>query len=368
MATIQIIKQRFFIDILLFNLSIWSFCIPVNEGEWNNYGHGWYFYELAFPLVDIGKECPYTDFERKEVCMNQKGRRFLYNDNTVGYVFAMPFIVGFLCFTIIPMGVSLYFSFTKYNMLSHPVFVGVRNYIRIFTDDARFPKSIRVTFFYVVVSVILKLSFALLVAVLLTRKAKFLGFYRSIYYLPSLVGGSVSVALVWKQLFATKGLFNNLRVAMGLSRLSWFGDPKLAIWPLILMSVWQFGSSMIIFAAGLKQIPTTYYEAATIDGAGAVRRFFSITLPCLSPVILFNLIMQMITGFMSFTQVYIISNGTGDPNDATNFIALYTYNQAFKYNDMGYASAIAWVLLVIISIVTYVLFRTSHHWVFYGNE
>lgn len=300
--------------------------------------------------------------------MDSRVRRFWNNENTVGYVFAMSFIVGFLCFTIIPMGVSLYFSFTKYNMLKSPVFIGARNYIRLFTDDARFAKSIGVTFYYVVVSVFLKLTFALLVAVLLTRREKLLGFYRSVYYLPSLVGGSVSVALVWKQLFATKGLFNNLRVAMGFERLSWFGDPKLAIWPLILMAVWQFGSSMIIFAAGLKQIPTTYYEAAKIDGAGSVRRFFSITLPCLSPVILFNLVMQLISGFMSFTQVYIISNGTGDPNDATNFIALYTYNQAFKYNEMGYASSIAWVLLVIISILTFIVFKTSKHWVFYGNE
>ena len=154
---------------------------------------------------------------------------------------------------------------------------------------------------------------------------------------------------------------------MGLSRVSWFGDERLAIWPLVLLAVWQFGSSMIIFAAGLKQIPVSYYEAARIDGAGNSKQFFYITLPCLSPVILFNLVMQVISCFMSFTQVYIISNGTGEPNDSTNFFALYVYNQAFKYFDMGYASAMAWVLLVIVSIVTLIIFKTSNHWVFYDN-
>lgn len=290
------------------------------------------------------------------------------NDNTVGYIFAAPFIIGFLCFTIIPMLVSLYFSFTKYNMISSPQWIGFDNYIRLFVEDARFYKSIGVTFYFVIVSVILKLTFALFIAILLTKKASLIGLYRAIFYLPSLIGGSVSVALVWKQLFASKGLINNIIASMGLERVSWFGDERLAIWPLILMAVWQFGSSMIIFAAGLKQIPVTYYEAATIDGANSVKKFFYITIPSLSPVILFNLVMQIIASFMSFTQAYIISNGLGDPNDATNFIALYTYNQAFKYLNMGYASALAWVLLIIIGFMTFLVLKSSRRWVFYANK
>jgi multiple sugar transport system permease protein len=298
----------------------------------------------------------------------KKLQRFLEKDNTVGYVFAAPFIVGFLGFTIIPMLVSLFFSFTKYNMLSSPQWNGFSNYIRLFFEDERFYKSILVTFHFVLTSVILKLVFALFIAMLLTKKAKLIGFYRAIFYLPSLIGGSVAVALVWKQLFSSDGLFNNIMIHWGFESISWFGNEKLAIWPLILMSVWQFGSSMIIFAAGLKQIPITYYEAATIDGANAIKKFFYITIPSLSPVILFNLVMQIISSFMSFTQAYIISNGLGDPNDATNFIALYTYNQAFKYMHMGYASAMAWVLLIIMGLITYLILKTSRHWVFYTNK
>lgn len=297
-----------------------------------------------------------------------KLKKFLNRDNTVGYVFALPFIIGFLGFTIVPMIVSLYFSFTNYNMISAPQWVGLKNYVRMFTEDNRFVNSVGVTLKYVFISVPLKLIFALIVAFLLTRKSKAVSVYRSVYYIPSLIGGSVAVSLVWKQLFSTKGLINNILHSLGTARISWFGDEHAAVWPLILMAIWQFGSSMIIFAAGLTQIPASYYEAARIDGAGIVKQFFFITLPSLSPVILFNLVMQMITGFMSFTQTYVISNGTGDPNDATNFFALYIYNQAFKYFDMGYASAMAWILLILISLITFIIFKTSSTWVFYENE
>lgn len=295
-----------------------------------------------------------------------KFKKFINNDNTVGYVFALPFIIGFLGFTLIPILVSFYFSFTNYNLTSAPKWIGFSNYIRMFKADTRFMKSIIVTLYYVFISVPLKLFFALIVAILLTRKSKAVSVYRSVYYLPSLIGGSVAVALVWKSLFATRGVVNNIISIFGIQKISWFGNESFAIWPLILMAVWQFGSSMIIFAAGLKQIPTSYYEAARIDGAGIFKQFVYITLPSLSPVILFNLVMQMISGFMSFTQAFIITNG--GPNDSTNFYALYVYNQAFKYFDMGYASAMAWVLLVIISIITAIIFKTSSAWVFYESK
>lgn len=291
--------------------------------------------------------------------------KFIYNDNTVGYVFAAPFIIGFLGFTIIPMIVSMYYSFTDFNLVSKENFIGLSNYLRLF-EDQRFLKSVAVTLKYVFISVPLKLIFALFVAFLLTRKNKAVSIYRSVYYLPSLIGGSVAVALVWKELFSQKGLINNVIMSLGFSKVSWFGDQNLAMVPLILMTVWQFGSSMIIFAAGLKEIPSSYYEAAKMDGANIFQSFFRITLPCLSPIILFNLVMQTIAAFMAFTQAFVITKG--GPNNATNFYALYVYNQAFKYYDMGYASAMSWILLIIMCAITGIIFKTSSRWVFYESE
>lgn len=239
--------------------------------------------------------------------------------------------------------------------------VGGKNFGMLFKDEI-FVKSLAVTLKYVVISVPLKLAFALFVAYLLTRKSRLVTLYRSLYYVPSLVGGSVAVALVWKQLFARKGLFNVLLADLGLSTINWFGDQSLALYPLILMSVWQFGSSMIIFAAGLKEIPTSYYEAAKIDGANGLQMFVRITLPCLSPIILYNLVMQTISAFMAFTQAFLITQG--GPNNATMVYSLYVYNQAFKYDNMGYACAMSWFMLVVMSVITLIIFKSSKMWVF----
>ncbi len=291
-------------------------------------------------------------------------RKFFNNDNTVGYVFAMPFILGFLGFSLVPMITSFVYSFTDMTFGAKDIhFIGLENFKELFHDSI-FLKSLRVTFKYVIISVPLKLTFALLVAFLLTRKSKMVTLYRSLYYIPSLVGGSVAVALVWKQIFARKGLFNVVwkQIFGAQAAVNWFGDEKLAMYPLILMSVWQFGSSMIIFAAGLKEIPESYYEAAMIDGANGFQRFFKIALPCLSPIVLYNLIMQTISAFMVFTQAQIITEGK--PNNATMMYALYVYNNAIKYSKMGYACAMSWVMLVIMSLVTFVIFKTSRKWVF----
>ncbi|MCR5108490.1 MAG: sugar ABC transporter permease [Lachnospiraceae bacterium] len=288
--------------------------------------------------------------------------KFINNNNTVGYIFAFPFIFGFICFSLIPIVTSFYYSFTDYSMGSKSVtYVGFKNFIQLFSDDV-FIKSLGVTLKYVLLSVPLKLAFALLVAYVLTRKSGMVTLYRSLYYVPSLVGGSVAVALVWKQLFARKGLINVVLADMGLKTVNWFGDQKLALYPLILMTVWQFGSSMIIFAAGLKEIPTTYYEAARIDGANGRQTFTNITLPCLSPIILYNLVMQTIQAFMSFTQAFVITQG--GPNNGTLLYALNVYNQAFKYNHMGYACAMSWFMLVIMSLITLIIFKSSKFWVF----
>lgn len=288
-------------------------------------------------------------------------KKFWYNDNTVGYIFSLPFIVGFLAFTLIPIAVSMYYSVTDYKLGQTPAFIGIKNYLELLKDE-RFINSVKVTLIYVVTSVPTKLIFALFVAYLLTQGRRGVTFYRSLYYVPSLIGGSIAVALVWKTIFSRKGLANTILASLGLQKLSWLGDPKLSMGILVLMSAWQFGSSMIIFAAGLKEIPGSYYEAAEIDGANKWQRFLSITLPCLSPIILYNLVMQTITAFMAFTQAFVITQG--GPNDATNFYALYVYNHAFKWSNMGYASAMSWLMLVLISVITLILFKSSKFWVF----
>lgn len=288
-------------------------------------------------------------------------KKFLYHDNTVGYLFSLPFIIGFLSFTLIPIFVSMFYSFTNYKLGQTPQWIGIKNYIDLFADK-RFLNSIKATLIYVLASVPTKLIFALFVAYLLTQNRRGVTFYRSLYYVPSLIGGSIAVSLVWKTIFSRKGLANAILAGLGFPKLSWFGDPSLSMGILVLMSAWQFGSSMIIFAAGLKEISPTYYEAAQIDGANRWQRFVSITLPCLSPIILYNLIMQTITAFMAFTQAFVITQG--GPNDATNFYALYVYNHAFKWSNMGYASAMSWIMLVLISTITFLLFRTSKFWVF----
>lgn len=288
-------------------------------------------------------------------------KKIWYSDNTVGYVFSLPFIFGFLAFILIPILVSIYYSVTNYKLGQTPEFIGLKNYMDLFTDE-RFLNSVKATLIYVLTSVPAKLVFALFVAYLLTQNRRWVTFYRSLYYVPSLIGGSIAVALVWKTIFSRKGLANTILSSMGFKKFSWLGDPHLAMGILVLMAAWQFGSSMIIFAAGLKEISPTYYEAAEIDGAGRWQRFLSITLPCLSPIILYNLVMQTITAFMAFTQAFVITQG--GPNDATNFYALYVYNHAFKWSNMGYASAMSWVMLALISAITFFLFKTSKFWVF----
>ena len=292
-------------------------------------------------------------------------RKFLYNDNTVGYVFAAPFIIGFCLLTVVPMFLSLYYSFCDYKIGSTPVWVGLKNFQNLLKDGT-FGNSLLVTVQYVVVGVPLKLIFALFIAMLLTKPTKLQGFYRAVYYIPSLIGGSVAVALVWKQLFGSRGPIVSLIKALGASNFNFFGSTTWAFVPLVLCNAWQFGSSMLIFASGLKQIPKDYYEAAEIDGAGAVKRFFHITLPSLSPIILFNLLMQLISGFMTFTQAQIITQG--GPNYATNYIALFTFIEGFSYQHMGYACAASWIVLLLMAATTGIIFKTSKAWVFYASD
>lgn len=288
------------------------------------------------------------------------------NEHLVGYAFSAPFVLGFLIFTLFPIVSSLYYSFTDYNLMDSPRWVGLNNYEKIFTNDDKIMKSFRVTFTYVFASVPFRLCFALAVAMMLNTASRFVGIYRSAYYLPSLIGGSVAVSIMWTQIFGDQGLLNSLLGIAGIhSTTSWIGSPATALWTLIALSVWQFGSSMLIFLAGLKNIPKEMYEAASVDGANAIRRFFNITLPLLSPIILFNLIMQTISAFMTFTPAYIISRGEGGPLDNTLLYSLYLYRRAFQFFEMGYASAMAWIMLIIIALIAFTIFKTSVLWVHY---
>ena len=289
-------------------------------------------------------------------------------DYVVGYTFASPFILGFLIFTVFPMASSLYYSFTDYNLMEAPGWIGFRNYENMW-KDSKIWKSFEVTFTYVFASVPLRLGFALLVAMMLNKATFGVGFYRSAYYLPSLIGGSVAVSIMWIQIFGDKGLFNAMLGLLGIhTDTSWIGRPDTALWTLIALSVWQFGSSMLIFLAGLKNIPASYYEAASVDGANGVSRFFRITLPLLSPIILFNLIMQTTSAFMTFTPAYIISRGEGGPLDNTLLYSLYLYRRAFVFFEMGYASAMAWVMLIVIGALTLAIFKSSVYWVHYESK
>lgn len=287
---------------------------------------------------------------------------FLNREQVAGYVFLSPFIIGLLIFTIIPIIISLILSFTRYDILSSPVFTGVDNYVRMFTQDPTFWKSFRVTLFYAVISVPLKLMMALFVAMLFYRGTKLVSVYRAVYYLPSILGSSVAVAVLWKRMFAVDGIINNVLGLIGIeSEIGWLSRTDTAIWTLILLSVWQFGSSMLIFLGGLKQIPTSLYEAATVDGCSKMRQFRSITLPMLTPVIFFNLIQQTINAFTAFTQSYIITNGK--PMDSTLFYSVYMYRRSFEFSEMGYGAAMAWFMLFVVAVLTALIFKSSNKWV-----
>ena len=290
-------------------------------------------------------------------------REWLCKDSTAGVVCALPFIIGLLLFLVVPMLLSAYYSLCDYNILAPAQWVGLKNYIKIFTADSKFVKSLSVTLYYALISVPLRLLFALIVALILLKNTRLTGFYRAAYYLPSIIGGSVAVAILWKRMFAIDGTFNVLLQTFGINcTTAWLGNVSTAIWMLILLSVWQFGSSMLIFLSALKQIPQTLYEAARVDGARGPQQFFRITLPLLTPTIFFNLVMQMINGFLAFSQSYIITQGK--PMNSTLFYVVYMYQQGFEYFKAGYASALAWIMLVIIGAFTGVLFLTKRFWVY----
>ena len=284
----------------------------------------------------------------------------------VGYLFITPWLIGLFGLTVIPMLSSLYYSFTNYDILTAPRFIGLGNYTSLFTDP-KFIKSLQVTLKFVFISVPLQLIFALLIALMLKKNRKGIRIYRAIFYLPSLFGSSVAVAVIWKKLFNKEGLLNQVLAIFGIEGINWISTPKTALYTLILLAIWQFGASMVIFLAALKQIPEDYYEAARIDGANRIRQLFDITMPILTPMVFFNVVMAFINAFQSFTASYIVSGGTGAPLDSTLLYSLYIYMKGFSQFQMGYAAAMAWVLLLIIAAFTGLLFLSAKKWVFYND-
>lgn len=298
--------------------------------------------------------------------MMKKIKSWLCKESVSGVIFSLPFLIGLLLFLIVPLGMSLYYAFCEYSILSPAEFIGLKNFDTMFHDEMFF-KSLGVTVFYTVVSVPLKLTFALCVALLFQKTTRAAGIYRAVYYLPSIIGGSVAVAVLWKRMFAVEGTINQILHSFGVQNtIAWLGDTRTAIWTLILLSVWQFGSSMLIFLSALKQIPASYYEASTVDGAGKANQFFRITLPLLTPTIFFNLVMQMISGLLAYTQCYIITNGK--PMNSTLFYMVHMYNQTFIYYKAGYGAALAWMLILITGVFTAVLFLTKKKWVYDGGD
>lgn len=295
-----------------------------------------------------------------------KKKGFLANNSNIFFI--SPWIIGFLCFTFIPIASMIYFSFTKYDLIGAAKYIGAQNYVNIFTDDQKFRTALGVTFHYVLVAVPLRLIMALMVAMLLNTRHKLIGLYRTLFYIPSIIGGSIAVAVTWTRLFSRDGAINSLIFLLtGYNpNVSWVASPDTALTSLIILAVWQFGSAMLIFLAGLKNIPVSYYEAAVVDGANSFQKFFKITIPLLSPVIFFNLINQLISGFMTFTQGFVITNG--GPLDKTLFYQIYVYRLGFEQFNMGYACALSCILLVIVGFFTALIFKSSGAWVYYETK
>ena len=291
-------------------------------------------------------------------------------EGLAGYVFLSPWLTGLMAITAVPMLLSLYLSFTDYDVLSplsEAQWVGWANYERMFTADPSYWHSVEVTLTFALVAVPLKLAAALGVALLLNRAVRGVGLFRGLFYLPSLLGGSVALAIVWVSMFNREGAFNSFLALFGVQGAPWVNDPQWALETLMVLAIWQFGAPMVIFLAGLKQVPTELYEAASVDGAGAWRQFRSVTLPMLSPVIFFNLVLETIHGFQGFTAAFVLSNGTGGPVDSTLMYTLNLYIKGFVELDMGYASAMAWVFLIAIGLITVLLFGTGRFWVHYSD-
>ena len=288
------------------------------------------------------------------------------HDLAAGYLFLTPFLIGLFLFTVYPFVYSLYLSFTDYDILTKPGWIGIKNYVEMFTNDPKFWLSFKITCKFALIQVPVRLAFSLLVAVILSKATRLTNAYRAAFYIPSLLGGGVAVAMTWKQLWRVDGVVNRLLAPLGVPAVNWLKNPNTALYILILLGVWQFGSQMLIFLAGIKDVPASLHEAAIVDGAGPVKRFFKVTLPMLTPCLFFNLVNGIIGSMQAFNSAYLVTNG--GPVNSTLYFGLYQYRQAFEFRNMGYASAMAWFLMLVIVALTALVFRSSSGWVYYQDE
>lgn len=283
----------------------------------------------------------------------------------LGLFFALPWLFGFILFKAYPFITSFYYSFTNYNLMRGVSETGLMNYIEIFTDKDIL-KAFVVTFKYAFMTVPLKLAFALFIAYILNYNLKGIKFFRTAYYIPSILGGSIAVAVLWNAIFQRNGIINNMLLNIGITGPSWLGNEKYALFIICLLRVWQFGSAMVIFLAALKGVSGDLYEAAAIDGAGKWTIFYKITVPMITPVIFYNLITQLCTAFQEFNGPFIITKG--GPNGATTLVSLLVYNQAFKKYNMGMASAQAWLLFIVVAFFSAIAFLSQKKWVYYSDK
>lgn len=290
----------------------------------------------------------------------------MYENKTTGFLFVLPFVIGVLGFKLFPFVMSFALSFTQYDFISPPQYIGLENYQELFQKDPLFQKSLGVTLLFAAVAVPMRVGFALFMAHVLNFKLRGINFFRSAYYLPSILGGSIAVAIMWRFIFSQNGLVNIVMTKMGLQPIAWLADEHYSLWTVVLLFTWQFGSAMVIFLAALQNVPTSLYEAAEIDGASKTQQFFKITVPLITPVIFFNLIMQMVHAFQEFNGPYMITEG--GPLHSTYVLSLYIYDQSFKYFNLGYGSALSWVLFAIVAGLSAISFFTSKYWVFYSGE
>ncbi len=290
----------------------------------------------------------------------------MYESRKLGLAYLSPYIIGLIVFTAFPFIASFLMSFTDYDLMTSPEFVGIENYRYMLTEDDIFWKSMSVTFLYVFLTIPVKLAFALFIAFILNFKLKGIGFFRTAYYIPSILGSSIAIAVLWRALFAIDGVLNGALAFIGVDPINWLGEPSFALFSITLLRAWQFGSAMVIFLAALQNVPQSQYEAAMIDGASKWQMFMKVTVPLITPVIFFNFIMQTTQAFQEFTAPYVITGG--GPMKSTYLISLYIYETAFKFFDMGYGSALAWALFVVVAIFTSITFRSSKYWVFYSGD
>lgn len=290
----------------------------------------------------------------------------MYENKRLGFMFVLPFVLGILFFKLFPFVASFALSLTQYDLIDPPQWVGLENYRDLVSNDPLFTQSLGVTLAFVFLAVPLRVGFALLVAHVLNHKMRGINFFRAAFYIPSILGGSIAVAVLWRFIFAKHGLVNIILIQLGMEPVAWLADEHYSMLTIVLLFTWQFGSSMVIFLAALQNVPTSLYEAAECDGASKLQQFWRITVPLITPVIFFNMIMQMVHGFQEFNGPYMITEG--GPLNSTYVLTLYIYDQSFKYFNLGYGAALSWVLFALVGSLALISFWSSRYWVFYAGE